>query len=62
MVYLSNKNVKIASGVIAGTIAVTSIGIALKAMRKPKSRLQRNTARTLNTIGSVAQTLADMIG
>jgi len=58
---LSNKNMKIASGVIAGTMAVTVLGITMKSMRKPKSKLQKSTARTLNTISSVTQSLADML-
>ena len=52
---------KIASGVIAGTMAVTVLGITMKSMRKPKSKLQKSTARTLNTISSVTQSLADML-
>ncbi|MBE6718662.1 MAG: hypothetical protein E7574_05360 [Ruminococcaceae bacterium] len=58
---MSNKNMKIASGVIAGTMAVTVLGITMKSMRKPKSKLQKSTARTLNTISSVTQSLADML-
>jgi hypothetical protein len=53
---------KITSGIIAGTVAATAIGIMVKSMRKPKSKLQKNTARTLNTISSVTHSLANMIG
>lgn len=59
---MSNKNMKIVSGIIAGTVAATVVGITMKSMQKPKSKLQKNTARTLNTISSVTHSLADMIG
>ena len=59
---MSNKSMKIVSGVIAGTVAATVLGITVKSMQKPKSKLQKNTARTLNTISSVTHSLADMIG
>ncbi len=59
---MSNKSIKIASGIIAGTVAATAIGIAAKSMQKPKSKLQKNTARTLNTISSVTHSLANMLG
>jgi hypothetical protein len=59
---MSNKNMKIVSGIIAGTVAATVVGITMKSMQKPKSKLQKNTAKTLNTISSVTHSLADMIG
>ena len=59
---MSNKTMKIASGIIAGTVAATVVGLSMKSMRKPKSKLQKNTAKTLNTISSVTHSLADMIG
>ena len=59
---MSNKNMKIASGIIAGTVAATAVGIAIKATHKPKSRLQKNTAKTLKTVSSVAHSLANIIG
>lgn len=59
---MSNKSIKIASGIIAGTVAATAVGVAMKSMHKPKSKLQKSTARTLNTISYVTHSLADMIG
>ena len=59
---MSNKSVKIASGIIAGTVAATALGMAMKSNRKPKSKLQKSTAKTLNTISYVTHSLADMIG
>ena len=59
---MSNKSMKIVSGVIAGTVAATVVGITVKSMQKPKSKLQKNTAKTLNTISSVTHSLANMIG
>ncbi len=59
---MTNKKMKIATGIIAGTVAATAVGIAVKSMHKPKSKLQKTTARTLNTISSVTHSLADMIG
>lgn len=59
---MSNKNMKLASGIIAGIATVTAVGIAAKSMHKPKSKLQKNTARALNTISSVSHSIADMIG
>lgn len=59
---MSNKVMKLTSGIIAGTMAATAVGLAVSTMRKPKSKLQRTTARTLNTISYVTQSLADMIG
>jgi len=53
---------KITSGIIAGTMAVTVIGLTVRSMSKPKSKFQKSTARTLNTISSVTQSLADMLG
>ncbi len=58
---MSNKTMRITTGIIAGTAAVTALGVAVKSMRKPKSKLQKNTARTLNTISSVTHSLANMI-
>ncbi|MBE6671681.1 MAG: hypothetical protein E7593_05720 [Ruminococcaceae bacterium] len=59
---MSTKNMKITSGIIAGTMAVTVIGLTVRSMSKPKSKFQKSTARTLNTISSVTQSLADMLG
>lgn len=59
---MSDKSVKIISGIVAGTVAATAVSLSLRSMRKPKSKLQKNTARTLNTISSVTHSLADMIG
>ncbi len=58
---MTNKNMKIASGIIAGTVAATAVGLAISATRKPKSKLQKNTARTLNTISAVTHSMANMI-
>lgn len=58
---MSNKNMKIASGIIAGSIAATAVGIALTVTKKPKSKMQKSTARTLNTISTVARSLANII-
>lgn len=59
---MTNKNMKIASGIIAGTVAATTVGIAIAATtRKPKSKLQKSTARTLNTISTVSRSLANML-
>ena len=51
----------IAKGIIAGAIAGTAVGVVVKSMSKPKSRLQKKTVHTLNTMGSVMQGVADMI-
>ena len=59
---MSNKGMKIASGVIAGSIAATAIGIALTTTKKPKSKMQKSTARTLNTISHITHSLANIIG
>ena len=59
---MSEKNMKIASGIIAGTVTAAAIGIAVKATHKPKSKLQKSTAKTLNTISTVANSLANIIG
>ena len=61
MTKMTNKNMKIASGIIAGTATALAIGLAVKSTRKPKSRLKRNTAKTLNSISAVTQSLANMI-
>lgn len=59
---MSDKNMKIATGVIAGTVTAATLGIAIAASnRKPKSKLQKNTARALNTISAVTHSLANMI-
>ncbi|MBR5314862.1 MAG: hypothetical protein IKU45_05585 [Clostridia bacterium] len=59
---MSKRTIKIASGIIAGTVAATVVGITMKSMQKPKSKLQKSTVKTLNTISSVTGSLADMIG
>lgn len=58
---MTEKNMKIASGIIAGSIAAAAVGVTLGVTRKPKSKLQKNTARTLNTISAVTHSLANMI-
>ena len=58
---MTEKNMKITSGIIAGSVAAAAVGIALTATRKPKSKLQKSTARTLNTISAVTHSLANMI-
>ncbi len=58
---MSDTMKSITKGIIAGAVAGTAIGITVKTMRKPKSKLQKNTVRTLNTISSVMQGMADMI-
>ena len=59
---MTSKNMKITSGIIAGTVAATTLGIAIAATtRKPKSKLQKSTARTLNTISAVSRSLANML-
>ena len=59
---MTSKNMKITSGIIAGTVAATTVGIAIAATtRKPKSKLQKSTARTLNTISAVSRSLANML-
>ena len=59
---MSNKSMQIASGIIAGTVVATAVGMIVKSAHKPKSKLQKNTVHALNTISSVTQGLADMIG
>jgi hypothetical protein len=59
---MSKNTMRIASGILAGTVAATVLGITLKSMQKPKSKLQKSTVKTLNTISSVTGSLADMIG
>ena len=59
---MSDRNMKIATGVIAGTVTAATLGIAIAAStRKPKSKFQKNTARTLNTISAVTHSLANMM-
>ena len=58
---MSNKTMKIASGVIAGSIAATAVGLALTTTKKPKSKMQKTTARTLNTISHITHSLANII-
>ena len=61
MMKISNKNMKIASGIIAGTFTAAAIGLIVKSTRKPQSKIKRNAARTLNSISAVTQSLANMI-
>ncbi|MBE6642678.1 MAG: hypothetical protein E7615_03380 [Ruminococcaceae bacterium] len=58
---MSNKNMKIASGIIAGTVTAAAIGLIVKSTRKPQSKMKRNAARTLNSISAVTHSLANMI-
>ena len=59
---MTEKNMKIASGVIAGTAAAATLGLAIAATaRKPKSKVQKNTARALKTVSAVTHSLANMI-
>jgi len=58
---MTNRDMMITAGIIAGTTALTAVGVAVKFMRKPKSKLQKTMIRTLNTVSSVTHGLANMI-
>lgn len=57
---MSKHTKNIAKSIITGFALGAAMGIAVRSMRRPKSRLQRNASRTFETIGTIMQNVADM--
>lgn len=58
---MNSKNMKIASGIIMAAVTAAAVGIAVKSVRRPRSKMQKNAARALNTVSAVTHGIANMI-
>ena len=60
-----NETVKnIGKGMIASAVAVSAVAVGIKSMRKPqkaKKRLQKTASKALDSVGTMMQSVADVI-